>query len=107
MWYDEFSLKVGDNLRESVERGLKNTKKCILILSKHFLSNVGWTKTEFDSVFTRELLQQESVVLPIWYDVTRKEVYDYSPSLANRVALDWSKVGEKEVVRRLYHAIMA
>ena len=27
VWYDEYALKVGDNLRETIERGLKETKK--------------------------------------------------------------------------------
>src|SRR6266496_252067 len=27
VWYDEFSLKVGDSLRASIERGLRETKK--------------------------------------------------------------------------------
>ncbi len=41
VWYDEFSLKVGDSLRESIEKGLKECKKCILILSPSFLTNKG------------------------------------------------------------------
>ena len=32
VWYDEFSLRVGSNLRDSIEAGLKSCKKCILIL---------------------------------------------------------------------------
>ena len=107
VWYDEFSLRVGDHLRESVEHGLTEARKCILVLSPNFLSNTGWTKTEFNSIFTRELLERASVVLPVWYNVTAKDVYDYSPSLADRVALDWTKLGQDEVVRRLYGAIMA
>src|SRR5438477_6425323 len=67
VWYDEYSLKVGDHLRESIERGLKETKKCVLVLSPNFFSNNGWTKTEFNSVFTREIREQKSVVLPVWY----------------------------------------
>ena len=39
VWYDEFSLTVGDNLRENIENGIKESKKCILILSKNFLNN--------------------------------------------------------------------
>lgn len=105
VWYDEFSLKVGDHLRESIEHGLKETPKCILILSKNFLSNTGWTKMEFNSIFTRELLEKKSVVLPVWHNVTPQEVYEYSPSLADRVALDWSKLGKEEVIRRIYNAI--
>jgi len=33
VWYDEFSLPLGANLRESIERGLKECKRCVLILS--------------------------------------------------------------------------
>src|SRR3989454_458685 len=41
VWYDEFALKVGDSLRESIESGLKQCKKCVLVLSPYFLSNIG------------------------------------------------------------------
>lgn len=104
VWYDEFSLRVGDRLRESIERGLKECKKCVLVLSKNFLSNTGWTKVEFNSIFTRELIEREDFLLPVWYGVTKEEVFDYSPSLADRLGVNWD-LGEKEVVRRLYKSI--
>lgn len=88
VWYDEYTLKVGDSLRESIERGLKECKKCILILTPNFLSNEGWGKKEFDSVFTRELIEQKNVILPVWANVTPKDIYEYSPALANRFALN-------------------
>jgi len=105
VWYDEYSLSVGDRLRESVEKGLKECRRCILVLSPRFLSNTGWTKAEFDSVFTREVLETSDVILPVWCDVGAKDVYEYSPSLANRVAVNWS-LGEEEVVRRLHEAMV-
>ncbi len=105
VWYDEFSLRVGDHLRESVERGLKECKKCILIISPHFLHNKGWTKTEFDEIFTREVLEESDVILPVWRGVTSAEVFAYSPTLANRKALDWDKLGVDEVVKQLRIAI--
>ncbi|HLL76526.1 MAG TPA: toll/interleukin-1 receptor domain-containing protein [Pyrinomonadaceae bacterium] len=58
VWYDEFSLKVGDSLRESIERGIKVCRKCIVILTPRFLSNKGWTKVEFNSVFLSRLLSR-------------------------------------------------
>jgi len=105
VWYDEYSLKVGDSLRESIEKGLKEARKCVLVLSPNFISNNGWTKVEFNSVFTREILEQTSVVLPVWCGVSAQEVYEYSPSLADKVALNWQQLGDAEVVRRLYTAI--
>lgn len=105
VWYDDFSLKVGDHLRESIETGLKKCKKCILVLSQNFFSNNGWTKKEFDSIFTREILEDKKLVLPVWYDVKKEQVFEYSPSLLNTVGINWSK-GEDEVIRQLYSAIM-
>jgi hypothetical protein len=106
VWYDEFSLKIGDNLRDSIEKGLKECKKCILILSPNFISNKGWTKTEFDSIFTRQILEEQKLVLPVWYKVAKQDVYEYSPSLLNVKGADWEKLGAEEVCRQLYNAIM-
>src|SRR5579864_5637094 len=38
VWYDDFSLAVGDSLRESVDRGLSRSRFGIVILSHHFFS---------------------------------------------------------------------
>jgi hypothetical protein len=101
VWYDEFSLRVGANLRDSIEGGLKKCKKVVLVLSPNFFSNGGWTKKEFDSVFTREILEQQQIVLPVWLGVTKQEVYEYSPSLLNIKGLDWNRLGEEEACRQL------
>jgi hypothetical protein len=106
VWYDEFSLRVGDPLRESIEKGLKECKKCILVLSPNFLSNNGWTKVEFNSIFTREILEQQKLVLPVWHNVTKEAIFEYSPSLLNVKGLDWNKVGEEEVCRQLCQVIV-
>lgn len=89
VWFDEYALKPGDSLRESIELGLKNSRKCIFILTKNFLSNNGWTKKEFDSIFTRELIKEENILIPIWVNLTKHDIYEFSPSLADRVALIW------------------
>jgi hypothetical protein len=105
VWYDEFSLKVGDGLRGSVEKGLKECKRCILIITKNFLSNDGWTKREFDSIFTRELIERSNVILPVWREVSSEDVYQSSPSLADRLAVKW-ELGADEVARRLAAAML-
>jgi|SRR5262249_33482354 len=106
VWYDEFSLPVGSNLRDSIEAGLKSCNKCILILSPNFLTNNGWTKKEFDSIFTRELLERKQLVLPVWRKVTKQMVYDYSPTLLNVKGLDWDKLGEEEVCNQLASVLL-
>jgi hypothetical protein len=107
VWYDEFTLRAGDNLRDSIEKGLKECHKCIIVLSTNFFSNGGWTKREFDSIFTREILQEKNLVLPVWFQVDKTAVYNYSPSLLNVKGLDWERLGETEVIRQLSFAILA
>jgi len=100
VWYDEYSLRVGASLRESIESGLKETKNCIVVLSSNFLTNKGWGKAEFDSVFTREILEKQNVMLPVWHKVTVEQVYEYSPRLADKVGLS-SNIGVKELASKL------
>ncbi len=104
VWYDEYSLRIGDSLRASIEKGLKETRKCIVILSPNFLLNEGWGKAEFDSIYTREIIQKNNVLLPVWHNVGVKEVYEYSPRLADRVGLS-SQLGVEELARRLVVAV--
>lgn len=104
VWYDEYSLKVGDSLRSSIEKGLKETKKCILVLSPNFLSNDGWGKAEFDSIYTREIIERGNVILSVWHNVNVKQVYEYSPRLADRVGLN-STLGIEELARKLANVI--
>ncbi|GAA4273720.1 hypothetical protein GCM10022258_30140 [Aquimarina gracilis] len=55
--------------------------------STKFLNNPGWTAKEFNSIVTHEMLIKERIVLPIWYGVSVTDVYEYSSSLADTVAL--------------------
>jgi hypothetical protein len=104
VWYDEYSLKVGDSLRASIEKGLREAKKCIVILSPHFLENGGWGKAEFDSIYTREIMEKSNVMLPVWHNVNANEVYEYSPRLVDKFSLN-SSVGVKELARKLAEAV--
>jgi TIR domain len=106
VWFDEFSLKVGDSLRESIESGLKVCPMCIFVLTLNFLAKGGWPKREYEIIFTRELVEEKKLILPVWAGVSRDEVYQYSPILADRVAVDWA-LGEEEVCRRLFGKLIA
>lgn len=104
VWYDEYTLKIGDSLRSSIESGLKETRKCIVVLSPNYLSNNGWGRAEFDSVFTREILEKQNVILPVWLNVGVKDIYDYCPRLADKVGVSAS-LGIQEVARQLASVI--
>jgi hypothetical protein len=105
VWYADYSLKVGDRLRESIERGIRECEKCVIVLSPNFLNNPGWTKVEFNSIFTREIIEKKDVVLPVWVDVTKEQVFEYCPTLVNRLAVPWAR-GVDVVVAELHRAIV-
>ena len=49
VWYDEFSLKVGDSLRRSIDRGLTQARFGIVVLSPHFFAK-QWSQWELDGL---------------------------------------------------------
>lgn len=85
VWYDEYSLKIGDNLREKIEEGIKDAPYCILILSKNFLSNEKWAKSEFETIFIKELYEKKEIIIPVWHGISEDDLYEYCPKLLNRL----------------------
>ena len=84
VWYDEFELRIGDSLRRKIDRGLASSRFGVVVLSRSFFSK-GWTNYELDGLVTRAV-SGEQILLPIWHEITKKELMDYSPSLADKVA---------------------
>ena len=97
-WYADYALKAGDNIRASIEYGLARSRFGIVILSKQFLE-MRWTQIELNDLATREM-NGKKVILPVWDKVGFRDVYDYSPVLADRVAVSTEK-GLEYVVQRL------
>lgn len=84
VWYDEFELKIGDSLRRKIDTGLAKSNFGIVVISRDFIKK-GWTNYELDGLITRAV-SGEQQLLPIWHNITKQEVVDYSPSLADKVA---------------------
>lgn len=103
IWYDEFSLTVGDSLREKIDEGLSKSRFGIVILSPHFFTK-GWTKKELNGLFTRQLSEDKQIVLPIWHNIGRDEVIKHSPMLADMFAIN-SDAGLSFVCRSLLKKI--
>lgn len=99
VWYDEFSLKVGDSLRRSIDLGLSQSRFGIVILSPHLLGK-QWPQWELDGLIARQNSSNQDVILPVWHQVKQSDVLTYSPPLADKIAID-SSLGLDEVVRRL------
>ena len=99
VWYDEFSLNIGDSLRRSIDRGLSQSRYGIVVLSPSFFKK-QWSQWELDGLVARQNAGHEGVILPIWHEVGAQDVLQYSPPLADKLAAS-SALGLDEVVRRL------
>jgi hypothetical protein len=84
VWYDEFELRIGDSLRQKIDRGLASSRFGIVVLSTAFFGR-GWTNYELDGIVTMAV-SGEQILLPIWHGITKQQVIDYSPSLADKLA---------------------
>lgn len=84
VWYDEFTLGIGDSLRQKIDRGVATSRVGLVVLSPSFISK-GWTNYELDGIVTRAV-SGEQILLPIWHDITKQQVINFSPSLADKVA---------------------
>jgi hypothetical protein len=99
VWYDEFELRVGDSLRQSIDKGLINSRFGIVVLSPAFFAK-NWPQYELNGLVAREV-EGHKVILPVWHSVDRGDVLRYSPTLADKVALSTSRIGIKRIAESL------
>lgn len=103
IWYDEFELKIGDSLRQSIDHGLAKSRYGLVVLSRAFFSK-NWPQYELDGLVNRQMTGGK-VILPIWHEVTRKEVSSYSPSLADKVALETNKSSIEDIIKEIKRVV--
>lgn len=104
VWYDEFEMKIGDSLRRKIDQGLANSRFGIVVISRSFIKK-GWTNYELDGIMTKAISGQQ-VLLPIWHDITKQEVIDYSPSLADKVARSTGQQTVKEIADEIAEMVL-
>lgn len=85
VWYDELELRIGSNLRQTIDDGLTRSRFGVVVLSPAFFEQ-GWRQYELDGLVTLEMSGGRQLILPIWHRVTRADVEKYSPSLAGKLA---------------------
>jgi len=103
VWYDEFSLRVGDSLRQTIEKGLAKSRFGVVVLSPAFLEK-RWPQQELNGLAALETADGRNRVLPVWLNLRQPDVAKASPMLADRVALS-SDLGIREVAEQLSHQI--
>ena len=95
VWYDSLNIKWGDSLRTQIDNGLKKSAFGIVVLSENYIEK-GWTQYELEGLFNIEMTQGKTI-LPIWHNITKQQVMNFSPTLAGRMALSSALMTPDEI----------
>mgnify|MGYP005796310751 FL=1 len=101
VWYDTDKLKWGDSMREKIDRGLAKSRYGVVILSPNYIAeHKYWTKAELNGLFQVETVNGKTI-LPIWHNLTKKQVVEYSPIIADRKAMTTASMTSEEIAAEL------
>jgi len=103
VWYDEFSLRAGDSLSGSIDYGLAKSRFGIVVISPNFIGK-PWPERELTGLVAREI-EQGRVIIPIWHCVTRKQVLDHSPTLADKLAIRTDNLSPQDIAIQVLREI--
>lgn len=103
IWFDEAVLKLGDGLRQKIDEGLSKCTYGVVILSPSFFSK-AWPQRELDGLVARETSSGKKAILPIWHEIDRDVLTKFSPTLADKLAVN-SKEGVTVIVDKILESL--
>ncbi|MDQ3816340.1 MAG: toll/interleukin-1 receptor domain-containing protein [Acidobacteriota bacterium] len=103
VWYDEFSLGLGDSISRSIDKGLAKSKYGLVVISEAFIRK-KWPEYELRGLVAREI-DEEKVIIPIWHGVSREQVMMFSPPLADKMALNTGSTSAQDVAIQILKVI--
>lgn len=105
VWYDTAQIRWGDSMRQRIDDGLRKSKFGIAILSPNYIAEGKyWTKAELDGLFQLESVKGK-VLLPIWHNLTKKQIMEFSPIIANKKAMTTATMTSQEIAKELVHLL--
>lgn len=101
VWYDKNRLKWGDSMRNKIDEGLRASKFGVAVLSPSYIAEGKyWTKAELDGLFQLESIGGKKL-LPIWHNLTKNQVMEYSPMIASKFAMSTAVMTIEEIADEL------
>jgi hypothetical protein len=88
VWYDRYTLRIGDSLSRSIDQGLAKSQYGLVVLSPAFIAK-KWPEYELRGLTARELAGGK-VILPIWHNISREDLLQFSPPLVDKLAIQSS-----------------
>jgi TIR domain len=86
VWYDEYSLQLGDSLRQRIDEGLANCTYGLVIISPSFMAK-PWPNREVNGLVALETQDGRKRILPVWHLTSAHDVSQWSPTIADLKAV--------------------
>lgn len=99
-WIDRLVIKPGDSIPKKVDEGLNSTRYLLPIVTETYFNKL-WTQAELDAI---RMLSKPSI--PVWIDVTPKQVAKFSPILAAHKAIIYNE-NPYEVASQIGEVLLA
>lgn len=81
VWYDEYEVKIGDDLVHKINEGLSKSRFGIVVLSPSFFqAEKEWPAREIEILLKG--VNHSSRILPLWHKVGKRDVKDYNEKLS-------------------------
>ena len=101
VWYDKQRIKWGDSMRARIDDGLKKSRFGIAVISPDYIAEGKyWTKAELDGLFQLESVNGK-MLLPIWHNITKQQVINYSPIIASKLAMTTASMTAEEIAKEM------
>ncbi len=103
VWYDEFELKIGDNLVAKLNAGINGSRFGIIVLSKAFFAK-QWTIHELN-MLEHLWVMKNHIIFPVWHNITLEEIRAFRAWLANIIGLNTDTYTVMEIAAEIHEAI--
>lgn len=101
VWYDTAKMKWGDSMRAKIDEGLRHSRFGVAVLSPDYISDGKyWTRAELDGLFQLESINGK-MLLPVWHNLTKKQVMNFSPIIAGKLAMNTASMTSDEIADKL------
>jgi hypothetical protein len=102
VWFDEWTLQLGDSLRRKIDEGLRTSSYGVVVLSPSFFTK-NWPQAELNALFAIEMSGRK-VILPVRHTMSHQALLAHSPTLAGLLATD-SAIGIQAVANQIHHVV--
>lgn len=107
VWFDEFSIAIGDSIDDAMMKGIKGSRKGVLIVSQNLISNHKDARREAQSWIAEENRRSEYLLLPVWHGVDSEAVADWIPWLARRNAAKSPDENIETISKKIHKALQS